>query len=103
MSVDPVTLTQRLVRFDTINPTSPELDCARFLAELLEDGGFRVRLHEFAPARASLVATMPGGNKAPLCFAGHIDTCRSGRCPGRATRSRGRPTPDGCTGAGRAT
>jgi len=81
MSVDPVTLTQQLVRFDTINPTSPELDCARFLAGLLENGGFRVRLHEFAPGRASLVATMPGGRKPPLCFAGHIDTVPLGAAP----------------------
>jgi len=81
MSVDPVALTRRLVQFDTINPTSPELDCARFLAGLLEDGGFRVRLHEFAPGRASLVATMPGGTKPPLCFAGHIDTVPLGAAP----------------------
>jgi len=80
-SVDPVTLTQQLVRFDTINPTSPELDCARFLAELLEGGGFSVRLHEFAPGRASLVARAPGGNGPPLCFAGHIDTVPLGATP----------------------
>lgn len=80
-SVDPVSLTQQLVRFDTINPTSPELDCARFLAELLEGGGFSVRLHEFAPGRASLVAHAPGGNGAPLCFAGHIDTVPLGATP----------------------
>jgi succinyl-diaminopimelate desuccinylase len=83
MSVDPVTLTQQLVRFDTINPTSPELDCARFLAELLEDGGFRVRLHEFAPGRASLVAFAPGGSRPPLCFAGHLDTVPLGAAPWR--------------------
>jgi len=81
MRVDPVSLTQQLVRFDTINPTSPELDCARFLAELLEDGGFRVRLHEFAPGRASLVASAPGGSRPPLCFAGHIDTVPLGAAP----------------------
>lgn len=74
MSVDPVTLTQQLVRFDTVNPMSPERDCAHFLAGLLEAGGFRVQRHEFAPGRTSLVATLHGGQKAPLCFAGHIDT-----------------------------
>jgi succinyl-diaminopimelate desuccinylase len=81
MNVDPVALTQRLVRFDTINPTSPELECARFLAELLEQGGFRARLHEFAPGRASLVAIMRGGSVPPLCFAGHIDTVPLGAAP----------------------
>ena len=81
MSVDPVALTQQLVRFDTINPTSPELDCARFLAGLLEGGGFRVQLHEFAPGRASLVATLSGGSKPPMCFAGHLDTVPLGAAP----------------------
>ena len=79
--VDPVSLTQQLVRFDTVNPTSPELDCARFLAELLEDGGFRVRLHEFAPGRASLVARSAEVRGAPLCFAGHLDTVPLGAAP----------------------
>ncbi len=80
-SVDPVSLTQQLVRFDTVNPASPELDCARFLAELLEEGGFRVRLHEFAPGRASLVAFSAEMTGAPLCFAGHLDTVPLGAAP----------------------
>jgi succinyl-diaminopimelate desuccinylase len=71
---DPVSLTQQLVRFNTVNPTSPEMPCARFLAQLLEAGGFAVRLHEFAPGRASLVAHASGGSGPPLCFAGHLDT-----------------------------
>jgi len=78
---DPVSLTQQLVRFDTINPKSPELPCARFLAQLLESGGFAVRVHEFAPGRASLVARAPGGNEPPLCFAGHLDTVPLGAAP----------------------
>ena len=72
--MDSVSLTQQLLRFDTINPKSPELPCAQFLAQLLEQGGFEVRLHEFAHGRASLVARAPGGSQAPLCFAGHLDT-----------------------------
>ncbi len=71
---EPVSLTQQLVRFDTINPTSTERACAEWLEQLLEAGGFTVRLHEFAPGRASLVARAPGGSEPPLCFAGHLDT-----------------------------
>ena len=78
---DPVSLTQRLVRFDTINPTSAELPCAEYLAQLLEAGGFAVRLYEFAPGRASLVAHAPGGRGPPLCFAGHLDTVPLGLAP----------------------
>jgi succinyl-diaminopimelate desuccinylase len=77
----PVALTQRLVRFDTINPTSAELACTQYLAQLLEAGGFKVHLYEFAPGRASLVARAPGGNGPPLCFAGHLDTVPLGVAP----------------------
>lgn len=71
---DPVELTRTLVRFDTVNPTSPERDCAEHLARLLEAGGFAVARHEFAPRRTSLVARSGRGRRDPLCFAGHIDT-----------------------------
>ncbi len=80
-STGPVSLTQQLLRFDTINPTSPELPCAQYLAQLLEAGGFSVRLHEFAPGRTSLVAHAGGGSAAPLCFAGHLDTVPLGVAP----------------------
>jgi len=51
-----VELTRRIVRIDTINPKSPERPCADLLGKLLGDAGYEVRLHEFAPGRASLVA-----------------------------------------------
>ena len=69
-----VELTRSLLRFDTINPTSTERDCAEHLAGLLEAGGFAVARHEFAPGRASLVARTGAGARPALCFAGHIDT-----------------------------
>ncbi|MGZ6142540.1 MAG: M20 family metallopeptidase, partial [Myxococcales bacterium] len=67
-----VELTRELVRIDTINPVSPERPCAEKLGKLLEDAGFAVSMHEFAPGRTSLVARL-GGEEA-LCLAGHIDT-----------------------------
>jgi len=72
--VDPVELTRALVRFETVNPTSPERACAEHLGALLEAGGFAVARHEFAPGRRSLVARAGSGRRDPLCFAGHIDT-----------------------------
>lgn len=71
---DPVELTRTLLRFETVNPTSPERDCAEHLALLLEAGGFAVARHEFAPRRTSLVARSGRGRRDALCFAGHIDT-----------------------------
>jgi succinyl-diaminopimelate desuccinylase len=75
-----VELTKRIVRIDTINPKSPERPCADLLGKLLEDAGYSVQLHEFAPGRASLVARREGGGK-PLAFVGHIDTVPLGAAP----------------------
>jgi len=75
-----VELTRRIVRIDTINPKSPERPCADLLGKLLGDAGYEVRLHEFAPGRASLVARREGGGK-PLAFVGHLDTVPLGAAP----------------------
>jgi succinyl-diaminopimelate desuccinylase len=80
MSVqDAVSLTQSLLQFDTINPPGQERDCALHAAALLQEWGFRVEKHEYAPGRTSLVARAGGeGAKAPLCLTGHLDTVALG-------------------------
>jgi succinyl-diaminopimelate desuccinylase len=80
-AVRPVELTRELVRIDTVNPTSPERPAAEHLARLLEAGGFAVARHEFAPGRTSLVARHGPGTRAPICFAGHVDTVPLGAAP----------------------
>ncbi len=80
-TTDAVALTRELVRFDTVNPRSPEGPCAEHLGRLLEGGGFQVARHEFAPGRTSLVARRGGGRRPPLCFAGHLDTVPLGATP----------------------
>ncbi len=73
--MNPVQLTRDLVRFNTVNPTSHEFECAHYLGKYLEDLGFEVRYFEFSEKRTSLVARMKGsGDGLPLCFTGHIDT-----------------------------
>ena len=69
-----VELTRELVRIDTINPQSPERPCAERTGKLLQDAGYAVAMHEFAPGRASVIARREGGGLPPLCFAGHLDT-----------------------------
>lgn len=70
-----VELTRQIVRMNTVNPPGDEEQCARHLGVLLENAGFKVAYHQLSPKRASLVATIGGsGDKAPLCFTGHIDT-----------------------------
>jgi succinyl-diaminopimelate desuccinylase len=73
-AADAVSLTRELVRFQTVNPPGAERDCARYAGGLLEEWGFRVEYHEYAEARASVIARA-GGSEArpPLCLTGHLD------------------------------
>lgn len=74
-SLSPLSLTRELLSFNTINPPGRERECAEYIGKLLEEGGFKVELHEFDKKRTSLVARYEGlGEKAPICFSGHIDT-----------------------------
>lgn len=78
--MDPVELTQELVRIQSINPGGDEHECAVFLGQLLGAAGFDVTYHDFAPRRTSVVAkkaTRAVGQS--LCFAGHIDTVPLGK------------------------
>ena len=77
--IDPVALTQRLIAFDTTNPPGQEQPCASFLAELLRDGGFDVRMDNFEPGRANVVARLADlEGDSPLVFSGHLDTVPNG-------------------------
>jgi succinyl-diaminopimelate desuccinylase len=76
--IDPVALTQALVRVDTVNPPGHEDGCVVTLADLLSAAGFACRTHDFAPRRTSLLARIGGapgaaGGRAPLAFTGHLD------------------------------
>jgi succinyl-diaminopimelate desuccinylase len=75
-----VALTQELLRFNTINPGQRERPCAERVAHVLEEGGFAVEMHEFAPGRASVLARL-GAAGAPLAFVGHLDTVPLGAAP----------------------
>jgi len=76
MSTKPtsLSLTQDLLRLNTINPPGNEEPCAHLLGKLLEDAGFSIRYHSFGPGRVSVIAGIGGSaQRAPLCFTGHID------------------------------
>lgn len=71
----PLSLTQKLLSMNTVNPPGHEEPSAKFIARMLEAGGFEVNLLPVAPGRPNLIATLPGqGGKLPLCFSGHLDT-----------------------------
>ncbi|MFI7101314.1 M20 family metallopeptidase [Streptomyces sp. NPDC050161] len=67
---DAVTLAQQLVRMDTRG--GDEEPAAAFLATLLEDAGFAVRVEEPEAGRANLVAVRGAGT--PVTLTGHLDT-----------------------------
>lgn len=80
--IDPVALTQVLVRANTVNPPGHEDQCTTPLADLLSDAGFACRLVEFAPRLSSLVARIGGSpGRLPLCFTGHVDVVPLGAAP----------------------
>src|ERR1044071_2978427 len=73
--ISPIELTQKLVRFRTINPPGAERACAEWLAGELERAGFAVDLFPFGEGRAQLIARIGGtGGKPPIGFTGHLDT-----------------------------
>ena len=74
MSEEPITLTKRLVEFDTVNPPGKERECAHFLGEMLAASGCEVHYCEFAPARTCLIARFGDSSKPAICFSGHFDT-----------------------------
>lgn len=81
---DPMTLTQTLVRMNTINQGGQgnEAPCSRYLADLLSDAGFECRFDDFGEHRTSLVASIGGRPSHPaLAFTGHVDTVPLGAAP----------------------
>lgn len=80
--IDPVALTQELVRYNTVNPPGQERACAEHLGRVLEQAGFAVSYHPLAPDRPNLIARIGGSPaKPPLCLSGHTDTVPLGSKP----------------------
>jgi len=77
----PVELTKNLLRYDTINPPGREEDCSLYLGRLLENAGFLVEFHQFAPGRKNIIARIVCDGSLPICFTGHLDTVPLGNLP----------------------
>lgn len=69
-------LLRELLRLDTVNPPGNETRAAELLRDYLERRGVECRLYARDPARANLVARIPGGDPAAprLLFLSHTDT-----------------------------
>ncbi len=81
--LNPVALTQELIRFNTINPPGNEDQICDYLQGILESVGYECRKVEFAPRRTSLVAKIGActPSKPSICFTGHVDVVPLGARP----------------------
>jgi succinyl-diaminopimelate desuccinylase len=81
--IDAVELTQRLIRFDTVNPPGRERECAEYLGTLLAGAGFSTAFVPLADDRASLIARRGRARDGakPIVFTGHIDVVPLGTRP----------------------
>ncbi|OMC54776.1 hypothetical protein A5745_18930 [Mycobacterium sp. IS-2888] len=78
---DVVEVVSRLIRFDTTNTGDPETtqgeaECARWVAEQLEDAGYRPEyLESGAPGRGNVFARLEGADRSrgALLIHGHLD------------------------------
>ncbi len=78
--MDVISLTQKLIRFNTVNPPGNEKEIAEFCGEFLQNAGFDVNYYEFSENRLSVVAEAGITDKAlPLVLSGHLDTVPLGQ------------------------
>ena len=73
--MDVVSLTKKLLSFNSINPPGNEAEIARFTGELLERNGFHSRYYVFSDKRLHLVADKGlSTGTLPVVLSGHFDT-----------------------------
>ena len=88
-----------LIRIDTTNGN--ETEAARYLRDHLAGAGVEAELVARDPARANLVARLPGLGDAPsLAYVGHLDGVPAD-APDCTRRSRRSSTTGGSSGAAR--
>ena len=70
----PVELLQRIIRFDTTNPPGNEVECIRFINDLLEGAGCSTQIISKDPLRPNLLTRISGkGEAPPLLLYNHVD------------------------------
>lgn len=75
MELKPVRLLKELIAFDTSNPPGRELECAKYLAEVLRKAGFETQIQVMPKnrERANVIATIGNPQGKKLIYNGHID------------------------------
>jgi acetylornithine deacetylase/succinyl-diaminopimelate desuccinylase-like protein len=77
LGAEAVSLLQRLIRIDTVNPPGNERPLQEELAAMLSEAGYECELLEAEPGRANLLARLRGGDGPTLTYLGHVDTVRA--------------------------
>ncbi len=73
--MDVISLTKKLLSFNSINPPGNEAEIARYTGELLERNGFHICYYVFSDQRLHLVAEKGlSADKLPVVLSGHFDT-----------------------------
>lgn len=76
---DVISLTRKLVSFNTVNPPGNEQDIAKYVGNLLADNGFTIDYHQLALNRLTLIAEKGlSGDRPPIVLTGHFDTVSLG-------------------------
>ena len=71
---NPIELLQNLIRFDTTNPPGNEIECIKYLNEILTNAGFETQILAKDPNRPNLITRLKGQGKTnPLLLYGHVD------------------------------
>jgi len=73
-----IKLTQDLIRIDSQNPPGDERRIAVFVESYLKELGLKVKVYEFKPRRANVVAFLKGKGNRSLLLTPHLDTVPSG-------------------------
>ncbi len=72
--MDVISLTQKLIQFNTINPPGNEEDIAKFIGTILTENGFTVDYPKYTEGRLNVIATKGlDESVAPIVLTGHLD------------------------------
>jgi len=72
---DVISLTRKLVSFNTVNPPGNEQEIAKYVGNLLDNNGFTIDYHQLATNRLTLIAEKGlSGERPPIVLTGHFDT-----------------------------
>ncbi len=72
--MDVISLTQKLIQFNTINPPGNEEEIAKYVGGILINNGFSVDYPKYAKGRLNVIATKGLSKKdKPIVLTGHLD------------------------------